>query len=115
MTSLHKKIAWESGPLKAVEVSPSAIAISLKGKRKADLEGIANQLKLSSVGTVQEIKSRIEVHLKKTELKYDGLLSSKEDIVFRKNDNQPSFESVVCVDFCMQVRILVAINAKLCS
>ena len=42
-------LACESGPLKAVEVLPNSITISLKGKRKADLEEIANQLKLSSL------------------------------------------------------------------
>ena len=91
-------LACESGPLKATEVLPDAITISLKGKGKADLEEIANQLKLSSLGTVREIKSRIEGHFKRIELKYDGLLVSKEDIVFSKNDNQPSFEAMVCVD-----------------
>ena len=91
-------LACESGPLKAVEVLPNSITISLKGKRKADLEENANQLTLSSLGTVREIKSRIEGHLKNTELKYDGLLVSKEDIVFPRNDNQPLFDAMVCVD-----------------
>ena len=91
-------LACESGPLKAVEVLPDAITISLKGKRTADLEEIANQLKLSSLGMVGEIKSRIEGHLKRMELTYDGLLASKEDIVFPKNNNQPSFDAMVCVD-----------------
>ena len=91
-------LACESGPLKAIEVLPDAITISLKGKRKADLEEIANQLKLYSLGTVREIKSRIESHLKRRGLKYDGLLASKEDIVFPNNNNQPLFEAMVCVD-----------------
>ena len=91
-------LACESGPLKAVEVLPNSITISLKGKRKADLEEIANQLKLSSLGIMTEIRSRIEGHLKRTELKYDGLLTSKEDIVFPKSNKKPLFEAMVCVD-----------------
>ena len=82
------------GPLKAVEVFPNSITISLKGKRKADL----NQLKLSSLGTMTEIRSHIECHLKRTELTYDGLLTSKEDLVFPKSNKQPLFEAMVCVD-----------------
>lgn len=50
-------LACESGPLKAIEVLPDAITISLKGKRKADLEEIANQLTLSSLGTVRDKES----------------------------------------------------------
>lgn len=91
-------LACERGPLKAIEVLLDAITISLKGKRKADLKEFANQLKLSSLGTVRRIKSRIQGHLKRMELKYDSLLASKEDIVFPKIDNQPSVEAMVCVD-----------------
>lgn len=91
-------LACESGPLKAVEVLPNSIALTLKGKRKAELVEIADQLKVSSVGTVQAIKSRIEVYLKRTEQKYEGLSSNIEDIIFPENDSQPLFESMVCVD-----------------
>ena len=49
-------LACESALLKAIEVFPNSIMISLKGRRKVDLEEIAIQLKLSYVGTVQEMK-----------------------------------------------------------
>ena len=91
-------LACESGPLKAVEVLPNSIAIGLKGKKKAELVEIADQLKVSSVGTVQVIKSRIEGHLKKIEQKYERLSSNIEDIVFPEDDSQPYFESMACVD-----------------
>lgn len=60
-------LACESGPLKAVEVLPNSIGIILKGKRKAELIEIADQLKVNSLGTVQAIKTRIEDHFKNTE------------------------------------------------
>ena len=66
-------LTCESGPLKAVYVLPNSIAITWKGKKKAEPVGIADQLKVRSVGTVQAIKSCIEGHLKKIEQKYEGL------------------------------------------
>jgi hypothetical protein len=57
-------LARESGPLKAVEILPNSIGIILKGKRKVQLIEIADQLKVRSVGTVQEIKTRIEDYIK---------------------------------------------------
>jgi len=70
----------------------------LKGKKKAELVGITDQLKVSSVGSVQAIKSRIEEHLKKIEQKYEGLSSHIENIFFPEDDTQPFFESMVCMD-----------------
>lgn len=45
-----------------------------------------------------EIRSRIEGYLKRTELKYDGLLTSKEHIVFPKSDKRPLFQAMVYMD-----------------
>ena len=67
-------LACESSPLKPVDVLPNSIAITVKGKKTAELVGIADQLNVRSVGTVQVIKSCIEGHLKKIEQKYEDLL-----------------------------------------
>ena len=75
-------LSSESGPIKVVQFIEGAIDILSKAKRKDDLIKVASQLKLSTAGTVQELKDRLQHYHTSLKAKYDQMNIQRDEVHF---------------------------------
>ena len=88
----------DKGPIRAIEFSEGTInMISKEKKRKDDLVNLARKLKVSPVGTVAEISSRLKKYFESVKNQYQGKSARSDEINFWDKEIQPSFEAMVCV------------------
>ena len=66
-------------------------------KRKDDLVNLARKLKVSPVGTVAEISSRLNKYFESVKNQYRGKSARSDEINFWDKEIQPNFEAMVCV------------------
>ena len=91
-------ITSDKGPIRAIEFSEGTInMISKEKKRKHDLVNLARKLKVSPVGTVAEISSRLKKYIESVKNQYQGKSARSDEINFWDKEIQPSFEAMVCV------------------
>lgn len=88
----------DGGPIKAIPFAEGAIDIMSKLKKKDDFINLARRLKLSSVGTVKELKDRLKRYSTSLKSRYEQNNIQPDEVHFWNFDTQPSFESMVCVD-----------------
>ena len=69
-----------------------------KAKRKGDLIKVARQLNLSTGGTIQELKDRLQRYHTSLKANYERKNIQSEEIHFWNVQTQPSFKSMLCHD-----------------
>ena len=85
--------------MKAILFADWAINIFSKPKvKKDDFIHLANQLQLSSSGTVVQIKKRLNLYSSSLRFKYKHNAVQPDEIHFWASERQPSFETMVCKD-----------------
>ena len=88
-----------SEPIEVIQCTEGAIDILSKVKRKCcDLIKIARQLKLSTAQTVQELKDTLQRYHTSLKAKYEQKNIQPDKLHFQNDQQQPSFESMLCYD-----------------
>ena len=101
-----------NGPLQAVEFEENSISIKLKGKRKQELQSIATGFGLVKAGTINELKGRIEEHVKRVLLLYMEKNFKKDGICFWDRSEQPKFVWHVPIVNCfiLLINLMVSLH-----
>ena len=87
-----------SGPIKAFSFVDGAINLLAKAKKKGDFVSLANNLNLSSAGTVAEIKVHLAKYMASLKKVYAESKMEFDEVNFWDSQQQPSFEAMVCAD-----------------